>query len=250
MTDVPIDRRFIDDARLMLRARGVSKTFVLHTQGGQVIPALRGVDLDVSRGECVALVGPSGAGKSTLLRCLYGNYLASAGSIALRDEASEGRHIVLSGASPHEVMRVRRDVIGYVSQFLRVIPRVATLDLVAEPLVARGVDADTARRRASDWLARLNVPTRLWQLAPATFSGGEQQRVNIARGLIAEHPVLLLDEPTASLDAVNRSVVAQIVVEARERGAAIVGIFHDEVARGQVATRTLALEPVALAAAA
>jgi alpha-D-ribose 1-methylphosphonate 5-triphosphate synthase subunit PhnL len=248
MTDVPIDRRFIDDARLMLRARGVSKTFVLHTQGGQVIPALRGVDLDVSRGECVALVGPSGAGKSTLLRCLYGNYLASAGSIALRDEASEGRHIVLSGASPHEVMRVRRDVIGYVSQFLRVIPRVATLDLVAEPLVARGVDADTARRRASDWLARLNVPTRL--LAPATFSGGEQQRVNIARGLIAEHPVLLLDEPTASLDAVNRSVVAQIVVEARERGAAIVGIFHDEVARGQVATRTLALEPVALAAAA
>ena len=250
MTAAPIDTGFIDDERLMLRARGVSKTFVLHTQGGQAIPALRGVDLDVSRGECVALVGPSGAGKSTFLRCLYGNYLASAGSIELRDEAHAGKRIMLTGASPHEIMRIRRDVIGYVSQFLRVIPRVPTLDLVAEPLIARGIDADTARRRASEWLARLNVPARLWKLAPATFSGGEQQRVNIARGLIAEHPVLLLDEPTASLDADNRAVVAQIVVEARERGAAIVGIFHDEVARGQVATRTLELAPVALPAAA
>ena len=147
-------------------------------------------------------------------------------------------------------MRVRRDVIGYVSQFLRVIPRVPTLDLVAEPLIARGVDADEARRRAGALLTRLNVPTRLWQLAPATFSGGEQQRVNIARGIIAEHPVLLLDEPTASLDAHNRNVVAEVIVEARERGAAIVGIFHDEATREQVATRRLVLEPVAMPAAA
>jgi alpha-D-ribose 1-methylphosphonate 5-triphosphate synthase subunit PhnL len=250
MNDESIDTSFVSDERLMLRARGVAKTFVLHTQGGEPIPALLGVDLDVSRGECVALVGPSGAGKSTLLRCLYGNYLASAGSIWLRDEASEHRCLALTGASPHDVMRVRRDVIGYVSQFLRVIPRVPTLDLVAEPLIARGIETEEARRRAGALLARLNVPTRLWQLAPATFSGGEQQRVNIARGLIAEHPVLLLDEPTASLDAHNRNVVAEVIVEARERGAAIVGIFHDEATREQVATRRLKLEPVAMPAAA
>ncbi|WP_035474396.1 phosphonate C-P lyase system protein PhnL [Burkholderia sp. WSM2230] len=244
MIDESIDTSFLHNEQLMLRARGVEKTFVLHTQGGEPIPALYGVDLDVSRGECVALVGPSGAGKSTLLRCLYGNYRVSAGSIRLRDEASEHGYLLLSGASPHDVMRVRRDVVGYVSQFLRVIPRVPTLDLVAEPLLARGVHADEARRRASDMLARLNIPSRLWQLAPATFSGGEQQRVNIARGLIAEHPVLLLDEPTASLDAPNRRIVAEVIGQARERGATIVGIFHDEATRESVATRRLELEPV------
>jgi alpha-D-ribose 1-methylphosphonate 5-triphosphate synthase subunit PhnL len=250
MNDEALDTSFVRDEKLMLRARGIAKTFVLHTQSGQSIPALPGVDLDVSRGECVALVGPSGAGKSTLLRCLYGNYLASAGSILLRDETSEHRHIALTGATPHEIMRMRRDTIGYVSQFLRVIPRVSTLDIVAEPLTARGLAVEEARKRASQWLARLNIPERLWHLAPATFSGGEQQRVNIARGLIAQHPVLLLDEPTASLDAINREIVADIIVEARERGAAIIGIFHDEATREQVATRRLELEPVPSAATA
>ncbi|MEA3116925.1 MAG: alpha-D-ribose 1-methylphosphonate 5-triphosphate synthase subunit PhnL [Paraburkholderia sp.] len=250
MNDESIDTSFVRDDKVMLRARGIAKTFVLHTQGGEAIPALLGVDLDVSRGECVALVGPSGAGKSTLLRCLYGNYLASAGAIQLRDEASAHRYLPLTGASPHDVMRVRRDVIGYVSQFLRVIPRVPTLDLVAEPLIARGAEIDEARRRAGELLGRLNIPARLWQLAPATFSGGEQQRVNIARGLIAQHPVLLLDEPTASLDAHNRGIVAEVIVQARERGAAIVGIFHDEATREQVATRRLELAPVTMPAAA
>ena len=103
--------------------------------------------------------------------------------------------------------RVRRDTIGYVSQFLRTVPRVSALDVVAEPLVARGVDRDAARDRARELLARLNLPERLWALPPATFSGGEQQRVNIARGFITDHPILLLDEPTASLDANNREVV-------------------------------------------
>lgn len=245
-----IDHSFTRDDTLMLRARAVAKTFTLHTQGGERIAALSGVDLDVSRGECVALVGPSGAGKSTLLRCLYGNYLASGGSILLRDETKAHRHLRLTGAAPHEVLRIRRDVIGYVSQFLRVIPRVPTRDLVAEPLMVRGVEPVDARRRASELLERLNIPARLWQLAPATFSGGEQQRVNIARGLIARHPVLLLDEPTASLDAHNRDVVAELIDEARERGAAIVGIFHDEATRARVATRRLELAPAAMPAAA
>ncbi|HZZ11919.1 MAG TPA: phosphonate C-P lyase system protein PhnL [Paraburkholderia sp.] len=227
----------------MLRAVDIRKTFTLHGQGGVQIEALAGVSLDVERGECVVLVGPSGAGKSTLLRCLYGNYLASTGSIVIRDTAGNGQPVSITGAEPHDILRLRRGVIGYVSQFLRVIPRVTTLTLVAEPLVSRGVPDDDARRRAATLLARLNVPQRLWSLAPATFSGGEQQRVNIARGLIAEHPVLLLDEPTASLDAENRDVVAELIVEARERGAAIVGIFHDEATRNTVATRRLELQP-------
>ena len=238
-----IETSFIDNDALMLRAVGIGKTFTLHGQGGVQIDALAGVSLDVERGECVVLVGPSGAGKSTFLRCLYGNYLASADTIAIRDDAQETKHLSITGAEPRDVLHLRRGVVGYVSQFLRVIPRVSTLDLVAEPLVSRGVDEDEAHARAAALLARLNVPERLWPLAPATFSGGEQQRVNIARGLIAGHSVLLLDEPTASLDAENRDIVADLIVEARERGAAIVGIFHDEDTRAKVATRRLELTP-------
>jgi alpha-D-ribose 1-methylphosphonate 5-triphosphate synthase subunit PhnL len=237
------ERAFSENNALMLRAVGIGKTFTLHGQGGVQIEALAGVSLDVERGECVVLVGPSGAGKSTLLRCLYGNYLASTGVIAIRDAADDGQPVSITGAEPHDVLRLRRGVVGYVSQFLRVIPRVPTLTLVAEPLLSRGVAQDEADARAAALLARLNVPRRLWSLAPATFSGGEQQRVNIARGLIAGHPVLLLDEPTASLDAENRDVVADLIVEARERGAAIVGIFHDEDTRNKVATRRLELQP-------
>jgi alpha-D-ribose 1-methylphosphonate 5-triphosphate synthase subunit PhnL len=237
------ERAFLDNAALMLRAVDIRKTFTLHAQGGVQIEALAGVSLELEQGECVVLVGPSGAGKSTLLRCLYGNYLASSGSIAIRSDANDAQHTAITGAEPHDVLRLRRNVVGYVSQFLRVIPRVTTLTLVAEPLVSRGVAEDEARERAAALLARLNVPERLWSLAPATFSGGEQQRVNIARGLIAEHPLLLLDEPTASLDAENRDVVADLVIETRERGAAIVGIFHDEDTRAKVATRRLELQP-------
>lgn len=233
---------------VMLRAQGLHKTFCLHAQGGATIPALEGVDLTVRRGECVALVGPSGAGKSTLLRCLYGNYLVGAGRIEIRHrDALPGdgeRWVDLSTASARDVLAVRRTTLGYVSQFLRVIPRVSTLDIVAEPLRRLGCAEGDAAGRARDLLARLNIPERLWQLAPATFSGGEQQRINIARGLIAAAPVLLLDEPTASLDARNRAVVAELISEARATGSAIVGIFHDEATRDEVATRTLAMRPV------
>nr|WP_277182420.1 phosphonate C-P lyase system protein PhnL [Caballeronia sp. BR00000012568055] len=235
---------FLSNDALMLSAKGIEKTFTLHQQGGAQIAALSGVSLDVERGECVVLAGASGAGKSTFLRCMYGNYLATRGSILIRDESREARYLSLTEAAPHEIIRLRMTTMGYVSQFLRAIPRVSSLDLVAEPLISRAVDEDEARTRAAALLERLNVPRRLWTLAPATFSGGEQQRVNIARGLIAQHPLLLLDEPTASLDAENRDIVAQLIVEAREAGAAIVGIFHDEDTRERVATRIVRLDTV------
>ncbi|HEX7892331.1 MAG TPA: phosphonate C-P lyase system protein PhnL [Ramlibacter sp.] len=224
---------------ILLRARGLAKTFTLHARDGLRLPVFEGVDLQVAAGECLALTGRSGTGKSSLLRCLYGNYAASAGEIVL---LHEGREVDMSAAEPPEVIEVRRRTLGYVSQFLRVVPRVPALDVVAQPLRQLGVDLESARRSAAGWLARLNVPERLWQLPPATFSGGEQQRVNIAHGLIAGHPILLLDEPTASLDAANRAVVVSLVREACARGTAVVGIFHDEEVRDAVASRCLDLE--------
>lgn len=165
---------------------------------------------------------------------VYGNYGVDAGSIAL---LHHGEPVDLATASPRTVLDLRRDTIGYVSQFLRTVPRVTTLDVVAEPLVSRGTSRDEATARARELLARLNLPERLWSLPPATFSGGEQQRVNIARGFITEHPVLLLDEPTASLDATNRAVVVAMIAEKKQAGVALLGIFHDEEVRAQVADR-------------
>ncbi|WP_425069069.1 phosphonate C-P lyase system protein PhnL [Reyranella sp.] len=225
-----------------LRVSGLGKTFTVHAQGGLTLPVLRGVSLAVSPGECLALVGPSGAGKSTLLRSLYGNYRADAGSIRVRqgDEWTE-----LVGAEPRTVLDVRHRTMGFVSQFLRVIPRVSAVDVVAEPLRRRGTDPREARQRAEFLLAMLGIPARLWALPPATFSGGEQQRVNIARSLIVDYPILLLDEPTASLDAANRDGVVELICQRRNAGAAIVGIFHDADVRDAVATRVHEVLPPA-----
>ncbi|WP_107316755.1 phosphonate C-P lyase system protein PhnL [Achromobacter xylosoxidans] len=224
----------------MIEVRGLGKMFTLHNQGGIRLPVLEAVDFDAAAGDCLVLAGPSGTGKSTLLRCLYGNYLATEGSIRVR---AGDDWVELVGAPEQRILALRRDVIGYVSQFLRVIPRVSALDVVAEPLRMAGIDAGEARERAAAMLRRLNVPQRLWRLAPATFSGGEQQRVNIARGFIARHPILLLDEPTASLDPDNRAVVVALIREARAAGRCLLGIFHDEEVRDAVASRVLALRP-------
>ena len=217
-----------------LRAIGLHKVFTLHNQGGLELPVLGGLDFAVSAGECVVLNGPSGAGKSTLLRALYGNYLVQQGHILVRH--TDGV-VDIAAAPPRVVLDVRRRTMGFVSQFLRVIPRVSTLDLVMEPLRRLSVAAAEAQARAETLLERLAIPRRLWSLPPATFSGGEQQRVNIARGLIAERPILLLDEPTAALDAANREAVVELIAEARRRGIAIIGIFHDAAVREAVATR-------------
>ena len=223
----------------LLEARDLSKTFVLHGRGGLALQVFSNIHLAVKAGECLALTGHSGSGKSSLLRCLYGNYGATGGEVRIRHQ---DQWVSLSHAAPREVMDVRRHTLGYVSQFLRVIPRISALDIVAEPLRRLGVAADLARSQAAQWLARLNLHERLWHLPPATFSGGEQQRVNIAHGMIASHPVLLLDEPTASLDADNRRVVVELIRAARDRGAAVVGIFHDDEVRQAVANCFLDVE--------
>jgi alpha-D-ribose 1-methylphosphonate 5-triphosphate synthase subunit PhnL len=214
----------------MIRIENLSKVFTLHNQGGTTIPVMAGASLSVAPGECVGLTGQSGAGKSTLMRMVWGNYLAAGGHIFVGDTD-------VAQAEPRQIIALRRQTLGYVSQFLRVVPRVPTLDVVAEPLLALGTPVDRARDRAAKLLARLNIPERLWSLSPTTFSGGEQQRVNIARGFAHDYPALLLDEPTASLDAVNREVVLTLIDEAKARGAAILGIFHDEAARARVCDR-------------
>ncbi len=216
----------------MIELNNVSKTFTLHNQGSAVIEVLSDVSLSVAPGECVALTGSSGAGKSTLMRMIYGNYLTQRGAIRIGG-------VDLVQAEPREVIALRREVLGYVSQFLRVVPRVPTLDVVAEPLRAVGVPAAQAQDRAKALLGQLNIPQRLWSLSPTTFSGGEQQRVNIARGFAHPYPAMLLDEPTASLDAANREVVLSLIEEAKTRGAAIIGIFHDEAARARVCDREI-----------
>ncbi|MEM8756007.1 MAG: phosphonate C-P lyase system protein PhnL, partial [Pseudomonadota bacterium] len=188
----------------MIRIEDVSKSFTLHNQGGARIPVVTGASLSVAPGECVALTGVSGAGKSTLMRMVYGNYLTEAGRILVGETD-------LAAASPRAVLALRRSTLGYVSQFLRVVPRVPTVDVVAEPLAALGAPADEAAARAEALLERLRIPRPLWPLSPLTFSGGEQQRVNIARGFVHPYPALLLDEPTASLDGANRETVLTLI---------------------------------------
>lgn len=210
----------------------VNKSFTMHLQGGLNIPVVDNVSFSVNQGECAVLGGPSGIGKSSILKMLYGNYGTNSGQILLQHH---GAPIDLARAEPRKVIEIRRDTIGYVSQFLRTVPRVSALDIVAEPLVLSGEDRKSAQLKAADLFRRLNLPDRLWELAPANFSGGEQQRVNIARGFITDHPILLLDEPTASLDAKNRAVVVELIQQKKSAGVALLGIFHDEDVRTKVA---------------
>ena len=218
----------------ILRVEDVAKRFVMHLRGGLTIPVVERVAFEVFAGECVVLGGPSGAGKSSLLKMVWGNYGVDRGRIAV---ATDREVVDVAAAEPRDILALRRSTMGYVSQFLRVVPRVATLDVVMEPALAQGLDRDTAQAKAEDLLDRLNVPERLWTLPPATFSGGEQQRVNIARGLIADVRLLLLDEPTASLDAANRAAVVELIEAKKAAGTALLGIFHDTDVRERVATR-------------
>jgi alpha-D-ribose 1-methylphosphonate 5-triphosphate synthase subunit PhnL len=229
----------------MIDIADARKTFTMHLQGGIVLPVVSGVTFHVDPGECVVLSGPSGAGKSSILKMIFGNYRCDGGRIGIRHR---GGVVTPAPPDPRQILNVRRATIGYVSQFLRAVPRVATLDVVAEPLLAGGMARGEAQARAGALLRRLNIPERLWQLPPATFSGGEQQRVNIARGFISDLPILLLDEPTASLDAVNRAVVVALVAEKKRSGVAMVAIVHDDEIRHLIADRIVDVAGFAAAA--
>jgi alpha-D-ribose 1-methylphosphonate 5-triphosphate synthase subunit PhnL len=222
----------------LLSVRDVAKSFTMHLRDGIVLPVVDHVNFELFPGECVVLGGPSGVGKSSILRMVYGNYAIDHGSVLVRDPVTKAVRDLGTG-DPRLVLEIRHNGIGYVSQFLRAVPRVSALDIVAEPLVSRGAARDEALGRARDMLTRLNLPVTLHGLPPATFSGGEKQRVNIARGFITDHPVLLLDEPTASLDNDNRDVVIAMISEKLARGTAILGIFHDLPVRDAVATRVI-----------
>lgn len=229
----------------MIDIQQAEKTFTMHLQGGIELPVVSGVTFQVEPGECVVLSGPSGAGKSSILKMIFGNYRCDGGRIGIRHQ---GALVDLARAEPRQILSVRRATIGYVSQFLRAVPRVATIDVVAEPLRANGMERPEARERAGQLLRRLNIPERLWALPPSTFSGGEQQRVNIARGFISDLPILLLDEPTASLDAANRAVVVELIDQKKRADVAMVAIVHDDEIRHLIADRIVDVTSFASAA--
>lgn len=209
----------------LLYASGIYKNFILHNQGSIELPVLKNITLELKKGNCIALTGVSGSGKSSLMKALYGNYGINAGEIWVKHE---NLWVDLPQLLPHEIIAVRQKTIGYVSQFLRIIPRVSAVDVAAEPLLNLGTDLDIARNQVKELFTLLNLPERLWQLSPTTFSGGEKQRVNLARALVVNYPILLLDEPTSALDSHNSQIVVKLLQEKKKQGVALLAIFHDE----------------------
>jgi alpha-D-ribose 1-methylphosphonate 5-triphosphate synthase subunit PhnL len=223
----------------MLDVKNLSKTFTLHILGGKVIEGFDNVSFQVAPGEFLGLAGRSGSGKSSVLKCIYGTYLPTTGEVWFISDRYGT--VNLADGREQTLLRIRNREMGYVSQFLRVIPRVAALDVVAEPLLRLGENPGEANRRASALLERLAIPAKLHDTYPATFSGGEQQRINIARAVIWEPRLLLLDEPTASLDRGSQEIVISLLRELKQKGTSMIGIFHDRVSMKAIADRVLTL---------
>ncbi|MDR2216467.1 MAG: phosphonate C-P lyase system protein PhnL [Nevskiaceae bacterium] len=224
----------------ILKVENFAKHFRLHEQN-KFIPSSHDVNLTVYAGELTALIGPTGAGKSSVLKGIYRTYLPSAGRILYRHALDH--EIDLVHASDHQILELRRCDIGFVTQFLHCLPRQATLDVVAHPLVTLGIAREEARRRAAELLSAMNLPERLWSVSPATFSGGERQRVNLARGLIARPRLLLLDEPTASLDPATSEIVIGLIEDLKAQGTAMLAIFHHPELTRRLADRVVELSP-------
>lgn len=210
----------------MLRIESLSKEFTLHTINGRKLTGFEDISFQVGSGKMLGLSGASGSGKSSVVKCIYRAYLPSAGSIHYNSKLFGP--IDLATASDHEVIQLRQQEIGYVTQFLQVIPRVSAVDTVAEALLVRGEEPEMARKTAAELLERLFIPSELFDACPVTFSGGEQQRVNFAAGIISRPRLLLLDEPTASLDPQTRQAVIDILLELKNTGSTMVAIFHDQ----------------------
>jgi len=224
----------------ILQVEGYGKQFLLHEQNKR-IPSSHDVSFCVYAGQLTALIGPTGAGKSSVLKGIYRTYLPSAGRILYRD--AQGHEIDLVQASEHQMLELRLREIGFVTQFLHCLPRQATIDVVAQPLMALGVARQAARQRAAELLLAMNLPERLWSVSPATFSGGERQRVNLARGLITKPRLLLLDEPTASLDPHTAKIVIGLIEALKAEGTAMLAIFHHPEITRQLADHVVELVP-------
>jgi len=224
----------------ILEIDGLSKHFQLHEQN-KLIPSCANVQLQASAGQLTALIGPTGAGKSSVLKCVYRTYLPSSGRMLYRD--GEGHRTDLAQASEHRMLELRQRDIGFVTQFLHCLPRRSALDVVCEPLVAQGMAHEPSRERARELLSLLNVPERLWGVPPATFSGGEKQRINLARGLIARPRLLLLDEPTASLDPSTTERVIELINNIKTEGVAMLAIFHHPELVQRLADQVVELTP-------
>ena len=224
----------------LLEIVNLQKQFRLHILNEKTIAALEDVSFEVDEGEIVALTGKSGSGKSTLMKCIYRTYLSDSGQILYY--SASGRRIDLASATEHAVLQIRKSEMTYCSQFLQVIPRVPALDVVASALIARGHAVEQARQLTSECLERLSLPRELWDAYPSTFSGGEQQRVNIARAIISRPRFLLVDEPTASLDTKTKDAVIAMILELKRLGTSIVLISHDEYSLQRMADRSLLLE--------
>lgn len=227
----------------ILKLINLEKNFVFHHQQGTELMVMKKFSMTFYPGEAAVLSGRSGAGKSTLLRMIYAGYRTEKGQILVWHK---GQKVDVASAQPSQIYSIRQNTIGYVSQFLRVVPRVSALETVIEPLLARNENETIAKNKGRRILERLNIPERLWHLSATTFSGGEQQRINIARGFIAPYPILLLDEPTASLDSKNRKVVLELIQEARDNGSCIVGVFHHKEDQKMIADKTIDLSFQAL----
>lgn len=223
----------------LLNVENLSKDFTLHMLGGKTLEALRGVDFAVEAGEVLGLVGRSGSGKSSLLRCLYRSYLPTRGSVMY--DSGEGP-VDLATVADRTILRLRRAELGYASQFLSAVPRTTARDVVAGPLMERGAGPEEARGKAEDMLEALGLPPDLREAYPATMSGGERQRVNLARALVVRPRLLLLDEPTSALDPETRSLALEAILRLKREGTTMIGIFHDADALSALADRVLALE--------
>ncbi len=210
---------------IRLEVKDLNKTFNVHTRGSIEVKGFENINLSVKQGEFLSLFGPSGAGKSSILKTLFRTYTTTSGSIIFHKD--NGNTIDISNASESEILNLRKNEIGYVSQFLQILPRISAVDVVSEQLIFKGESEDVSRIKAKEMLDYLSIREELFDLSPLTFSGGEQQRVNIAKGIIAPKSLLLLDEPTASLDKTNTMKVVEKLKILKTQGVAMVGIFHD-----------------------
>jgi alpha-D-ribose 1-methylphosphonate 5-triphosphate synthase subunit PhnL len=206
----------------LLRVEGLTKTFRMYHLDS-MLHAFEGISFDLYEGEFLLLRGHNGAGKSTLLRTIWRSYLPVAGHLWYRSSHGE---IDLANAADIDIALLRRKEIGFVTQFLNARPRVAAQDIVAEPFRLAGVGQAEALDQARHWLEQFGVRPELFRAYPSTFSGGEQQKVNLARALILPQKLLLLDEPTASLDVSARAALVSRLADLKAQGVAIIGVFH------------------------